>query len=403
MFHQQRLLKLKEEAELDALVVTLPENVTYLTGYSSPLTKYFPALDEYAVLTGTQPDITLILPGVNAGFTLGKRLTSSRTFLYGKFVVTDPPEETANEYERSYADLMRSSNFPTALDAVVRALHDVGVTNGRIGIDTEGYLATQYELLKRQVPQAHILDAGDLMRMARAVKTPDEVNCLRKAAQVNEAAYLAMRAAARPGLTVADILQHYRMKIAQLGGEYAFSSTGAGTMGGGPWLDTRRMILKAGDLIRFDGVMRYNDYWADFGRTLAVGYVRNEAQATYDAIRAGYEAALSRVRAGALTRDIYRAGIEAVRKAGIPHFDRHHIGHGIGLHPYDYPVVSPNPGSMYATEAGSAALEAGMVLCIEVPLYSLGLGGWQLEDTVLVTDDGYEYITTLEREMIDVV
>jgi Xaa-Pro aminopeptidase len=301
----------------------------------------------------------------------------------------------------AYADLMKKSgDFASALDAVESILRDAGVADGRIGIDELGYSAPTYADMRKRLPDADFVEANESLRYVRSIKTPEELERLRAAAQLNEAAFLAMKEVIEPNRTVADAQRQYRRSIAELGGEFAFSSTGGGVMGGAPWMNTELMTLEAGDIIRFDGVMRFDDYWSDFGRTLAVGHVDHNARAAYSAIFAGYNAALSQIRHGASINAIFTAGLTAVRDAGLQDFDRHHIGHGIGLHPYDHPVVSPAPGSMYSTDARDAVLERGMVLCIEVPYYKLGLGGWQIEDTVVVTDDGYEYITTIERDIV---
>lgn len=397
MFNRARLEKFKDEAGLDVLILTLPENVAYLTGYSNPLEKYFPDLVEYVVLV--QDQIILLIPGVNAGFCIGNKLTVTQIIIYGKFVIAQtPPFHTAEE--GNYAELINQSNkHPSAVSVIQQILSDYGFSGGRIGIDGLGYSQPAFSELSQAIPQATLIDSTVLMKLARAVKTPQEIDRLYAAARVNEAAYGAMCDATSPGVLTSEIMKAYRMKIAELGGEFAFSSTGSGVLGGGPWLDTQLMRLKEGDAIRFDGVMRYQNYWADFGRTLVLKQVSRQVQATYDALMDGYHAALGLIRAGAVVADIFYAGLNTVRQSGLPNYDRHHIGHGIGLHAYDYPVISPNPGSMYSTENDEATLEAGMVLCIELPLFHLGIGGWQIEDTLIVTETGFQYITSLSQDI----
>lgn len=386
-----RILDLKKTLGLDAIVVTLPENITYLTGYSNPLIKYFNDLDEFAVLVGPKPDITLIIPGVNGGFSIGQGLSATHLALYGNFVIKLAADTPLTSLEQEYVDLVTSGpRYANALAAVEAVLHDAGVSGGRVGIDLTGFSAQTHAGLTQRLPTATLVDISQGLLRARAVKTPAEIDRLRASAQVNQAAYGALRAAVRPGVTVADILTAYRVKIAEYGGEFAFSSTGAGRLAGGPWLDTRLMTLMPGDLIRYDGVMRYQDYFADFGRTLAVQHVPARAQRVYDAIYAGYRTALDMVRHGTSITAMFQAALAAVRRAGLPDFDRHHIGHGIGLSHYDYPILAPG---------SDATLETGMVICVELPVYTLGEGGWQLEDTLVVTDHGYEYITTLDRDI----
>ena len=88
--------------------------------------------------------------------------------------------------------------------------------------------------------------------------------------------------------------------------------------------------------------------------------------------------------------DIFNVAVQTVRNSGIPHYQRHHCGHGIGLEFYDPPLISPHDHTK---------IEEGMVLNIETPYYELGFGGLQVEDTVLVTESGVRYLTKSSREL----
>jgi len=82
--------------------------------------------------------------------------------------------------------------------------------------------------------------------------------------------------------------------------------------------------------------------------------------------------------------------VQPERELGIPHYRRHHVGHGIGVEYYDLPIL--NPGT-------EIPLESGMVFEVETPYYEFGFGGAFIEDTVLVTDSGVKVLTELEREL----
>ena len=70
--------------------------------------------------------------------------------------------------------------------------------------------------------------------------------------------------------------------------------------------------------------------------------------------------------------------------------DRHHCGHGNCIEGYDLPTISPNDHTI---------LEPGIVLCVETPYYEIGMGGLQIEDVVVITDHGFEFITNMERKL----
>jgi Xaa-Pro aminopeptidase len=82
-----------------------------------------------------------------------------------------------------------------------------------------------------------------------------------------------------------------------------------------------------------------------------------------------------------------------VRESGLPRYERHHVGHGIGVELYEPPILN---------ELEGRPLEAGMVVNVEPPYYEIGFGGFQVEDTVLVTEDGFKCFNRMPKGMISV-
>jgi Xaa-Pro aminopeptidase len=110
-------------------------------------------------------------------------------------------------------------------------------------------------------------------------------------------------------------------------------------------------------------------------------------------LRIGQEAALKTVRPGVRVGDLFVAAVDTIRRSGLPDYRRHHVGHGIGLEMYETPLL---------VEGSDARLEAGMVINIETPYYESGYGGFQVEDTVLVTEAGGELLTAADRSLAPV-
>jgi Xaa-Pro dipeptidase len=104
----------------------------------------------------------------------------------------------------------------------------------------------------------------------------------------------------------------------------------------------------------------------------------------------GEEALFAAARPGATGEEVFRAGVEAVRRAGVPHYQRHHCGHAIGLEPYEPPLIAPGQ---------TIPLEPGMTFCLETPYYELGWGGVQVEDAVVVTEKGCRVLNRSARDL----
>ena len=135
---------------------------------------------------------------------------------------------------------------------------------------------------------------------------------------------------------------------------------------------------------------RYNHYRADIARNAVLGEPSRKLATYHRAIRAGLLRAIEMVKPGVRAADIFEQTVETVRREGIPHYKRNHVGHGIGLDGYDAPDFSPS---------SKEVLEQDMVICLETPYYELGFGGLQVEDMIRVTADGFESLMSTGSEL----
>jgi Xaa-Pro aminopeptidase len=148
--------------------------------------------------------------------------------------------------------------------------------------------------------------------------------------------------------------------------------------------------LERGDVIRFDVGGRFEHYRADIARIASLGDPDAKVDRYYRALHRGLLRAYELIRPGVRCADVFEAAVETVRREGISHYRRSHVGHGIGIDGYDLPDISPTSSSTF---------EAGMVICVETPYYELGWCGLQVEDMVVVRDDGIEQLMTTDGAM----
>lgn len=158
--------------------------------------------------------------------------------------------------------------------------------------------------------------------------------------------------------------------------------------------------LRAGQPIVLDIFPRSGTtgYWGDLTRTVCRGPAPAELKKMYNAVRAAHGFALKAVKDGAWTDDVHaaaageldRCGFKTGPINGIPQGFIHGTGHGVGLEIHEAPRVS---------SAVHKKLRAGNIITIEPGLYYSKLGGIRIEDTILVTKDGYQILAPCPKQL----
>jgi Xaa-Pro aminopeptidase len=251
------------------------------------------------------------------------------------------------------------------------------------------------------------VDAGGVLGAAKIRKTPDEIECLRRAQAINEAAMVDTRAVLAPGIRATDLTAKFFERIFELGissstvdpiwqvmppsiADGPFSATGDVVF---PTYTTPR-VLETGDLIFVDTGISYEGYQADFGHTWTVGEapdaLRREQAARWRAVIA---AVVDTIKPGATGRDLTRVAEETEqgrRRPWLPHL---YLAHGTGTDSAEMPFVGSDLGEAFDE---TIVLEPGMVLVLEPVIWDDGHGGFRAEEIVVVTDDGADVLTNLD-------
>jgi Xaa-Pro dipeptidase len=195
---------------------------------------------------------------------------------------------------------------------------------------------------------------------------------------------------ARVGATEQDMVEEFERTVVSAGAKPMFTQIAFGRRGGHGNVMHRDVELQPGELIRFDVGCMLDGYNSDIARNFALTEPDQRTRRLYNAVLHGQEVAAQALQPGATASQVFEAGVKAIREAGIPEYNRHHIGHGVGLEMYDIPTLSPGDAT---------PIEDGMVFEVETPYYELGYGGLQPEDTVLVTADGGKFLNGISRQL----
>jgi len=286
------------------------------------------------------------------------------------------------EYYEDYSIHHVVDRRPAAARALIEAAQRYGLANeGPIGVEVCHLPAFAEPVLGGR----ERVDVTPLLRALRAIKDPDEQECIRRSVAVTAAGHAAARQAAVPGVTELEVYAAIQRACVLAAGEPItfdgdFVSGDRSWQIGGPPSD--RVMDKA-ELFICDLFPTVGGYWADTTRTFAIGGARRAHHELYDIALRALERGRRALRPGVRARDVYHEVRAAIAEAGRADNFPHHAGHGIGVEPHESPMIIPGD---------EAELRVGMVLTLEPGIYVEGVGGVRLEDNYIITDDGAEGI-----------
>ena len=227
----------------------------------------------------------------------------------------------------------------------------------------------------------------------RMVKTPEEIQCIKKAQQIAEDAFEHILSFIRPGVTEKRIALELDFYMLSHGAEALSFETIAVTgkktsMPHGVPDDT---IVEAGDFITMDFGAVYKGYHSDMTRTVAVGEVSAEQRKIYEIVLSAQKASLEILKKGLSFKDADAAARDMIKNAGYGEYFGHGTGHGVGIEIHELPNLSPR---------SDAILQVGNVVTVEPGIYLPNKFGVRIEDMALITEEGFENLTNTPKELI---
>ncbi|MEO4043352.1 Xaa-Pro peptidase family protein [Hoeflea sp. CAU 1731] len=375
----------------DALVATAPENVTYVSGFWA-MTHWIRRGPQAYVLwpTARRSEASIITTTSTLDLVADQKPWVSNVRRFGYFVFEGMDRTGLDPLDQAQVDLLMGEEFPGAVEALVEAIREAGLSSGKIAVDEIGMTPQAMARLREALPHLTIEPAFELIRQMRTIKTPEEVRRLRRACNIAEASINASLEAAHVGMTEREMARIFHRTTVENDAMPVLGVIGFGVRSTLTNSQPSDAALKEGDIIRFDVGGRYMHYRADISRIGVMGEPTREIVEKYTALKNGVDHAYDIIRPGLKASDLFEKVMDAVRKSGLPEYKRNHVGHGIGIDGYDLPNIAPS---------SSDVLQAGMVICVETPYYEFGLGGLQVEDMIHVTDDGCESLMEFDREL----
>jgi len=273
------------------------------------------------------------------------------------------------------------------------AIRYVAPNAKKVGVDLDQVDDSSVGFLVRQLNRTLGLPFDTIFADLRAIKDPDEIAHLRFACELAEIGIGEAAKNLELDQTELAVNSAYHIAVHQAAardprfGQFR-QSEGVASIGLG--LDSPGRVER-GQTIKFDMQVDIAGYHSDVGRTYAIDPTPDQ-QAIYDALLHALHEMTAAVAPGVTFAQLYAIGSGAMHRAGYANYSRGHLGHSDGLtqHFEEPPFIAPNELRL---------LVPNMVLSLEMPYYLYGVGAFQLERMVLVTEDGHEVLDSLPFEL----
>ena len=365
-FDTRQLDRLMDEAGIDVLIANSKHNIQYLLGGHRSI--FFDYMDAMGI-SRYLPILVYPRGAPEKAAYFGHRLETHQKEVHPFWT----PE--GNTGSAGSIDAMQK-----AADYVKKS----GVKAKRVGIEMAFLPVDAANTLKGALPEAEVKNALFVLERLRAKKRPDELAMLRKSSELVVDSMKATMAKAAPGMSKEELFETLRREEVSRGLTFEYLLLTAGTSLNRAPSDYK---LAKGDIISLDSGANYHGYIGDLCRMAILGEPDAELEDLLGEIEMIQRAAMKPIKAGAPASVIYGVGDPLCAKSrNAEHM--HFLAHGMGLVSHEAPRLTNRMG--YDDYDASRPLEAGMVISVETTLQHPKRGFIKLEDTVAVTDTGFE-------------
>ena len=263
----------------------------------------------------------------------------------------------------------------------------------RLGFEAEHLTYKKFTELYDMV-DAEITPVVGLVEQLRVVKTQEEIQNLKIASEINDRVFQRLLKNIKAGKTEKQISALCSYFIRLEGGDTEMSENIflTGSRSSQVMASPTDEEIKEGDLFLINYGASYKGYLTDFSRTVVIGKEPTSKQKeAYEVVKEAQMEAIKSIKAGVLAKEPFYASEKIFIDTGYREFHYEGMGHGIGLFLHEEPFLDKN---------SKLILEKNNVLTVEPGLYIPDWGGIRIEDTVLVTEEGYELLTKSSRELI---
>jgi len=339
----RRLQKLRTslaEKGLDAFLLSQPENLRYLSGF-----------------TGSSG--WLLVSGQNAILATDFRYLEQAKDESPDFEIIETKQELRDWLPGLVSDL---------------GWHKLGFEANFISCDSFHKLS---EAIKTRQANLELVPTTGIVEQLRSIKEPEELGFIKKAVELVDAVFEQAKAIIRPGTTEKEAAWEIEKILRQEGSEgMPFEIiVASGPNSALPHARPTEKIIRSGEPVLIDMGARISGYCSDFSRTLLLGKADKTLQKIYNIVLKAQTTAIEGVESGMDASQADRLARSVVEQSGYGDAFGHGLGHGVGLAVHEFPTLGPS---------SSDSLVDGMVFTIEPGIYLAGQGGIRIEDMVVL-------------------
>lgn len=350
----ERLLEYMEQAGLQAMYISRPINVKYISHYTGE--------DSFLLITPEK-----------------------------KFFLTDPRYTEQVSYECPDYEIVNHRAYGSMAQALKSIVTELKIKT--IGFEDTHVTVADYAAFQKEIP-AEFVPADGVIEKFRSVKRPEEIACARIACDIASRAYEKILKDIRVGITEKELAARLSLYMVMEGsdtqpyGNILISGARTSLLHGIP----SAKAIEYGDLVLMDYGCQYHGYLSDMTRTVVVGKATPKQKEVYRLEQQMVADVENFLKDGVSAKEAYEISTKAIQDTEYFAYHYTGIGHGVGMFVHEVPFMGPKSQNI---------IHAGNVMTVEPGIYIPGWGGIRIEDQLLITENGNENLISATKELIE--
>ena len=347
--HLEELRKKLKEKNIEGMIVSNPINIRYLTGINAE-----------GILLLTRKENIFITDSRYI------EMVQSIITIDDEVIITNIKDVTMEDYQNYF------------------------LFCENVGFEEDYVTYTKYKDYMHRYRINNFVETEGIIERQRVRKDEEEINNIKKACEITDKCFSHLLEFIKIGMTEKEVAHEINGFFIKNGAEgLAFDTiVASGINSSKPHAIPTDKKIQNEDIITIDMGCKYNGYCSDMTRTIFVGNTPENMKNIYNIVLKNQEETLKRLYSGANTRILFQMVDNGFKYYGLELV--HALGHGVGLDVHEAPIIGPKRENL---------LEENMVITDEPGIYIPGKFGVRIEDTILITKNGYEVLTKSNKEI----